>query len=592
MIRKYSVAITTFFAQLALLWIGKTQQDQANYLFKDSNTIFLLSVIPFAVFLSTANLFCLLIPWRIASSIGAFSVGVISFSPLTYFASCGSYLNGYALSIAFETETRALLNVVTDRISMDFFAIGIVSVTVSQLAIWTEPPTTNRKSWIYAVYAVILSALCGMPIIQKNPHPVRALFEFEIVSIRGNSFTKRVPSSPENLLSKPQKPDIIVIAIESFSAQFLNALGEDGKPITPCFNRIAKNSVEVERFYSGSMFTLKGHESILLGVSPSLYGPIAVDSGTNVLVALPSALKRCGYSTAFYQAYSDIRFASTDLLASRTGFTRIKSMNGEFVDPSYIDSIWGWGLQDDVFYDIVLDDIRKNLITDPTVPIFAFLATISNHQPFNDLPKHLRTAYANPRNLYQRYANSMRASDLFLGEIVNKIRSDTRLKESIIIVTADHSFSVGDNGEPDVERSTRDVSFRIPLLIQWPGHLNPQKITRGQYSHKNICPTVLSLIGDQDAANRFVDSILLDSLSIGPATFVQPYSGGYVGAVQWPFKLIYSVARRREAVVNLELDSKERTNIINQIPTQILEKLRSAVNFALMERDIKDRFDP
>lgn len=84
-----------------------------------------MSVIPFAVFLSTVNLFCLLIPWRIASSIGAFSVGVISFLPLTYFASCGSYLNGNALSIAFDTETRALLNVVTDRISIDFFAIGI-----------------------------------------------------------------------------------------------------------------------------------------------------------------------------------------------------------------------------------------------------------------------------------------------------------------------------------------------------------------------------------------------------------------------------------------------------------------------------------
>lgn len=432
-----------------------------------------------------------------------------------------------------------------------------------------------------------------MPIIQGNPHPVRALFEINKVPIRIKQFTNTKQLLPATYpSSKLQRPDIIVIAIESFSAQFLNQLGDDGKPIMPCFNQIATTSVEVDRFYSGSMFTLKGHESILLGVTPSLHGPIATDLDTNILAALPSSLKRYGYSTAFYQAYGDIKFASTDVLVSRTGFTRIKAMNGEFVDPSYIDSIWGWGIQDDVFYDIVLDDIRKNLTVDSSVPIFAFLATISNHQPFKHLPNHLRTAYPNARNLYQRYANSMRASDFFLGEVVKKIRADPRLKDSMIIITADHSFSVGDNGEPDVERSTRDVTFRIPLLIQWPGHLNPKKITLGQYSQKNICPTVLSLIGDQEAANCFGDSIFSDSLLVEPATFVQPYSGGYVGCVQWPFKLIYSVARRREAVVNLELDSLERTNIINQTPTRILAKLRSAVSSALVETDIKKRFDP
>lgn len=591
--RKSAAFIITLATQIVLLWIGKLQQDQSNYLFKDSVILFFISVTPFAFFLSIASLLCLVIPQKIISSITAFIVAVVSFFPLIYFASCGSYLSGNVLPMAFDTDAVSLINVVFGRMLPYLFSVGTIPVIISQLAIWTETYKTGRWTWIYSIYAVIMSAIFGIPIIQENPHPVRALFEFNRAPKENKNSSNSVPLLAIDCSGKNnQRPDIIIIAIESFSSQFLHSFGEDGEAITPFFNEIAKTSVEVERFYAGSMFTLKGHEAILLGITPSLHGPIPVDSGSNILAALPSALKRCGYSTAFYQAHGDIKFARTDLLASRTGFTRIKAMNGEFVDPSYIDSIWGWGLQDDMFYDIVLDDIRKNLIADPTVPIFAFLATISNHQPFNDLPKHLRTAYPNPRNLYQRYANSMRASDLFLGQIVKKIRTDNRLKDSMVIITADHSFSVGDNGEPDVERSTRDVTFRIPLLIQWPGRLSPKKIVRGEYSQKNICPTVLSLIGDQEAANHFGYSILSDSFSVEPATFVQPYSGGYVGAVQWPFKLIYSVARRREAVVNLEVDSQERTNIINQIPSQVREKLRSAVNSALVEKEIKNRIAP
>ena len=579
----------------ALVAVGAYQQNRTSQLFDESLVVAVLKSVPTTGLLTSILLLGVRIPGRVLSILVVLIVGLVVAPPMAYFASSGAHLSPDSLFLAQEADLGQLLQVVGARISPHFLVLALAPVILGVVAIGTRRTHGARSEYSLrtAVVLVVAFLTCEIFLGRQLAHPVSGLLHgFPLWAAKSPNVPDMASSRIECPPGSNTYPDVVIVAIESFGSQFRTAKGEDGQPIMPHLNSLAAQSVDVENFYAGSMFTLKGHESLILGVTPSLRGPVAVNSGSNGIASLASAMNECGYATAFYQASANIRFARTDLFLQRAGFGRIKAMDGDFVNWSHADSVWGWGLQDDVFYDMVLDDLSRNVLTNSGKPAFAFVATISNHQPFAELPRSLWTAYPNPTNMMQRYVNSIRASDEFLGAFVQKLRGHPRLKDCLLVVTADHSFSFGENGEPDVERSFYERTFRIPLVIQWPGNLPARKISSGQYAQKDVPATVLSLMGNRCLASRFGESILDVPAAGRPAAFVQPYSGGFVAVVDHPYKLVHSVGRNRDALVNLAADPLEATNCIGEMDPAKLAQMRRIVSEVLCETDIWKRLQP
>jgi len=86
------------------------------------------------------------------------------------------------------------------------------------------------------------------------------------------------------------KPDIILVMIESFNANFVEAKTPDGREITPVFNRLIKNGIYYDRFYGNSIQTCKGQAATLLSVLPSIKGKIFTSYPNLRFKALPSYL--------------------------------------------------------------------------------------------------------------------------------------------------------------------------------------------------------------------------------------------------------------------------------------------------------------
>lgn len=389
--------------------------------------------------------------------------------------------------------------------------------------------------------------------------------------------------SLENSLDNP--PNIIIIAIESFSARFIEAKTPTGIEYTPNMNKLIKKGTYIEHYYGNSVQTSKGHVAILTSVIPSIRGKIYTHYPDINLHSLPEILKSKGYRTVFFQAYGNINFDNTGSFTLKNGFQVSRSVN-DFLTEDERNSIWGWGVEDAVFYKkfFHLMDEEKN--KNGNKPIFAMLATISNHMRFNSLPPEKRNLYKEPANIEESYANSINLTDRQISVFFEEMEKRKWLDNSIIIITGDHSFPLGEHGFVHNEAGFYEESFRVPFLMLWDGKISPTRISEVAYSHLDIAPTILEILNLTDIRNHFT------GVPIDPENkrqhqiyLVQPYGGRYLGVINYPAKYVLHERSGREYYFNLIDDTGERNNLIGTVAGTEVKRMRDQLtNIYLNQR--------
>ena len=364
--------------------------------------------------------------------------------------------------------------------------------------------------------------------------------------------TFRVPS--EN------KPNVFLILIESYNANFVEAQAPDGLPYTPCFNSLINKGVYIERFYGNSIQTCKGQAAVFFSIIPPYKGKLFVDYPGLEISGFPALLANAGYETVFFQAYHDLEFDNTYNSMVKAGFGVVKSFK-EFRRPGDRPHIWGWGVEDKVFYErffYMLDGMHKN---GQDKPLFAALMTVGTHIPCDGIPPEKMSIYKNPRNIKEKYSNALRLSDSQLPRFFELLGERDYLKNSIVIITADHSFPMKEHGIYNNEKCFYDEAFRVPFLVMWDGVIKPERIKEKAYSQIDIGPTIMDMLGIYNAENNMTGISVFNGRKSNPVFLVQPYNGRYLQVVDYPFKYIFHVQSGREYLFNLKEDPMEQKNI-------------------------------
>ena len=124
--------------------------------------------------------------------------------------------------------------------------------------------------------------------------------------------------------------------------------------------------------------------------------------------------------------------------------------------------IWGWGLQDDKSYPYFFKKIKNQ---PKNKRIFAMMNTISHHMNFNKVPKRLQFLYPNTKDKTEMFQNSLHLSDLYLQTFLDEIKARGLDQNSLIFITADHSYPSGEHGNHNSELGAWEENFRIPMVI-------------------------------------------------------------------------------------------------------------------------------
>jgi len=356
-----------------------------------------------------------------------------------------------------------------------------------------------------------------------------------------------------------RRPNVILILIESYNANFVETVAPDGKAYTPNFNSLIKKGMYVDRFYGNSIQTCKGQEALFFSVIPSYRGKLFVDYPGLNISGFPAVLASAGYRTIFFQAYHDLKFDNTYDSMIKAGFDTVKSY-AEFRKKEDRPSIWGWGVEDRVFYERFFEFLDREHALTPDKPLFASLMTVATHIPCDGMPPEKMEIFKNPKEIREKYSNALRLSDSQLPRFFELLESRDYLKNTVVIITADHSFPMKEHGIYNNEKCFYDETFRIPFLILWDGVVEPERVSGRAYSQVDIGPTILDMLGIFKA-----DNIMAGVSVFGPGEntvyLVQPYNGRYLQVLNYPYKYIHHVQSGREYLFNLDTDPGERNNL-------------------------------
>jgi phosphoglycerol transferase MdoB-like AlkP superfamily enzyme len=242
------------------------------------------------------------------------------------------------------------------------------------------------------------------------------------------------------------KPNIVIILMESFGANFIAELG--GNPeVTPAFNRLIDEGIFFRNFYATGTMTDRALAGIISGY-PALPGTCIVhfEKKVQTLPFISKDLKSDGYNTTFIYG-GDINFAHMKSYLIMGGFDRIISDNNNNFSSSISRS--KWGVPDEYTFNRLFEECNQS-----ENPFFIFLLTLSNHNPF-DVP--MEPVFSG-KEYEKQFFNAAYYSDKCLGEFIAKARNTEWYKNTLFIILADHGTRIGNTNEFEIKR------FNIPML--------------------------------------------------------------------------------------------------------------------------------
>ncbi len=307
----------------------------------------------------------------------------------------------------------------------------------------------------------------------------------KFVALAQQRLTRAMPAHSTGL----GKLNVVVLVEESFGAEFSGAYGAADSD-TPYFDALAKQGLLFSNTYASGTRTARGLEAITASFPPIPSESILHRPGNENIATWGSVMAAQGYHTSFlYGGYG--YFDNMNYFYGNNGF--------EVVDRKDIDNPKFaniWGVSDEDLFDKLLSHLDQRDDVHPGVPNFTMVMSTSNHKPFT-FPEGIPgiPASGGGRHAGVKYA------DYAIGKFIESARTHSWFNDTVFVIVADHGARV--YGKTEIPLKT----YRIPLLIYAPAHIQPQVIDTltGQI---DIAPTVLGLLGFAYEAPFFGQDVL------------------------------------------------------------------------------------
>ena len=281
--------------------------------------------------------------------------------------------------------------------------------------------------------------------------------------------------------------NVVVILMESFAGHSVGALGANGN-ITPYFDKLAKEGLLFDRFFSNGTHTHQGMFATM-GCFPNLPGfeyLMQTPEGSHKLSGLPELLSARKFDDV-YVYNGDFAWDNQSGFFSNQGMTTFIGRN-DYVNPVFSDPTWGVSDQD--MFNRGNEELAKRGAAGK--PFYALLQTLSNHTPYA-LPAQLPVEQVTGRGTLDQHLTAMRYSDWALGQFFEKARKEPYFKETLFIVVGDHGFG------NDQQVTEMDLGrFNVPLLLIGPGIQEKFGAVRHTVGTQiDIVPTIMGRLGGE-----------------------------------------------------------------------------------------------
>lgn len=247
-------------------------------------------------------------------------------------------------------------------------------------------------------------------------------------------------------LIKTSRPNIIVVVIESFTADVIEPLG-GMKGVAPRLSALCKEGILFDNFYASGDRTDKGLIAVLSGYpAQPQTSIIKFPNKTAKLPQLNTYMKQLGYRTSFLYG-GDVDFANFRSYLNTGGFDHITTVD-DFAPELYTSK---WGVHDHLMFEKALHELNSE-----KSPFFKVILTLSSHEPF-DVP--METVF--PGTTQEAlFLNSCHYTDRSVAKFIDDCKQQPWWENTLLLITADHGHRHPGNKQLKEKRR-----FKIPLLL-------------------------------------------------------------------------------------------------------------------------------
>ncbi len=257
----------------------------------------------------------------------------------------------------------------------------------------------------------------------KNKNPYVFYSTSDAQQVVNELYTVEKDTTIEVLSNK--KPNIVIILLESWSADVIKSLGGYDS-ITPEFDKLVSQGILFTQTYGTGGLSDEGISAVL-SAQPSLSRVIVVNQPDKYpkLPAISKDLKKAGYHTYF-------------IFGGQLNYGNIKS----YIYSIDFDEIYEekdlpkslprgrLGVHDGYLLDYFANDLNKL-----PQPFLGMIFTLSSHSPY-DQPTNTKFYWGGDA---QSYINAMNYTDSCLGAFFRKVQHTSWYEHTLFILVSDHS---------------------------------------------------------------------------------------------------------------------------------------------------------
>ena len=285
--------------------------------------------------------------------------------------------------------------------------------------------------------------------------------------------------SAANAFSKDDRPNVLLLTIDTWRADYLGANGATHVQ-TPNLDRLAAAGVNFTRARAPVPLTLPSHASIFTAKYPPRHG--VRDNGSYRLAeserTLAEVLQGEGYTTAaFIGAFVlDHRFGLAqgfDLYDDRTwsDVSMLENLEAERSAGSVCTTFSEW---------LAGHEGRS--------PFFVWIHLYDPHAPYTP-PEPYRSRYSdNP------YAGEVAYADAIAGRIVSDLEARELLSRTLVAVVGDHGEGLGEHEETTHSLLIYNSTLHVPMVLHAPGFIPAGRRIHDLARTIDLAPTLLDYI--------------------------------------------------------------------------------------------------
>ena len=309
---------------------------------------------------------------------------------------------------------------------------------------------------------------------------------------------------PQAKSGPEKKYNVILVSIESMSADFMKAFGST-ENITPNLDALAKQGLLFTHLKATGTRTVRGLEALSLSVPPTPGNSIVRRQNNENLFNISSPLIERGFEAKFLYG-GDGYFDNMNYFFGNNGFKIFERKQFSEDEVTFSNA---WGVADEDLFKKAIKEADKSF--SQKKPFLNFIMTTSNHRPFTYPNGKIDIASKTSRNGAVKY------TDYAIGKLVEEAKKKPWFDNTIFVFVADHCAGSAGNTDVPLWR------YQIPVVIYAPKIIKPQVFEKN-VSQIDLAPTLMGILNLSYKSKFFGTDVLNNSKTIDAHSFVSTYS--------------------------------------------------------------------